>query len=128
MVGAVIGVRSARSKHDPSPVLGEEKMFLLIPPVKKCKTFRLDNRSYRYIIARGFLRLALHLLTCRWGLLIPAVLAFAAVCLAQSFVEGTVHDLNGQPIATAIVKLERAQGSVGQQTITDSDENFDLAE
>ena len=58
----------------------------------------------------------------RISFLIVAVFVSAAV--AQTSVEGTIRDSTGRPVAGATIILQRAEGSVAQQTTSDASGKF----
>jgi len=58
-------------------------------------------------------------------LFLLALLPLAAV--AQTTIEGTVHDSAGNAVAGASMTLQRAEGSVAQQTTSDAGGKFRLA-
>ena len=58
---------------------------------------------------------------------IPILLCFlilSAVAIAQTAVDGTLRDLNGKVVSGAAVALQRAEGSIAEQTTSDAEGHF----
>jgi hypothetical protein len=60
-------------------------------------------------------------LICLFSLLLPGIV------FAQSSIDGAIHELSGKPVRGGTVVLQRAEGSVVEQTTTDAEGHFRFA-